>query len=364
MSDEKALLAAIWEHPHDDAPRLVYADWLEETGDRSKVARAEFIRLQCEFAWLDEDDPGYRLGRAEANELVKQWGATWKTGIPRNMRGAKWHRGFLQPDDRGINFAELLQMPTSELFAAPTRSFAVMDAPLRFDELLVWPHLDRLDKFYLRSAVPAGDWLARVFACDGLRNVCRVSLVDCPITVEQLESLLTAWQDRRIVELQVAGSKIGDEGLQMLLTHPVLAGVRELGLTNCGLTAAGVRVLAESNYHPPVPGLSLGWSPIGDEGIAELIRWPGLSRIQSLMLNNTQIGDAGAALLAGCESLRALRKLWLGGNQIGPQGAAALVASPHLRLLTDLYLHDNPLTPESLSQLRARFAEHLKSPQP
>ena len=34
MSDEKALLAAIWEHPHDDTVRLVYADWLDENADQ------------------------------------------------------------------------------------------------------------------------------------------------------------------------------------------------------------------------------------------------------------------------------------------------------------------------------------------
>lgn len=33
--------------PQDDAPRTIYADWLEEQGD---AARAEFIRLGCELA--------------------------------------------------------------------------------------------------------------------------------------------------------------------------------------------------------------------------------------------------------------------------------------------------------------------------
>src|SRR4051812_5383520 len=42
MSRADALLAAIAEAPDDDAPRLVYADWLEEHGDD---ARAEFIRV-------------------------------------------------------------------------------------------------------------------------------------------------------------------------------------------------------------------------------------------------------------------------------------------------------------------------------
>ncbi|HVK11359.1 MAG TPA: TIGR02996 domain-containing protein [Gemmataceae bacterium] len=40
-------LATIRAAPDDDAPRLVYADWLDEHGDG---ARAEFIRVQCELA--------------------------------------------------------------------------------------------------------------------------------------------------------------------------------------------------------------------------------------------------------------------------------------------------------------------------
>ena len=52
MTDGDALLAAIYHNPHDDTPRLVYADWLEENGDE---ARAEFIRVQCRIAALERD---------------------------------------------------------------------------------------------------------------------------------------------------------------------------------------------------------------------------------------------------------------------------------------------------------------------
>ena len=57
MSDEKALLAAIWEHPHEDTPRLMYADWLQEN---AQPERAEFIRLQIELARLGEWDESPR----------------------------------------------------------------------------------------------------------------------------------------------------------------------------------------------------------------------------------------------------------------------------------------------------------------
>src|SRR5262249_28449408 len=43
----EGFLRDIVAHPEDSAPRLIYADWLEENGD---AARAELIRVQCELA--------------------------------------------------------------------------------------------------------------------------------------------------------------------------------------------------------------------------------------------------------------------------------------------------------------------------
>jgi uncharacterized protein (TIGR02996 family) len=47
MTHHEGFLRDIIEHPADDAPRLIYADWLEEHGDPD---RAEFVRVQCELA--------------------------------------------------------------------------------------------------------------------------------------------------------------------------------------------------------------------------------------------------------------------------------------------------------------------------
>jgi uncharacterized protein (TIGR02996 family) len=46
MTDSDALLAAIVARPHDDLPRLVYADFLDETGEGE---RADFARVQVEL---------------------------------------------------------------------------------------------------------------------------------------------------------------------------------------------------------------------------------------------------------------------------------------------------------------------------
>lgn len=44
---EADFLAAIIANPDDDAPRLIFADWLAENGQDD---RAEFIRVQCKLA--------------------------------------------------------------------------------------------------------------------------------------------------------------------------------------------------------------------------------------------------------------------------------------------------------------------------
>ena len=46
MGDDDAFLRAIADAPGDDAPRLVYADWLDEHGQPD---RAEYLRLACGY---------------------------------------------------------------------------------------------------------------------------------------------------------------------------------------------------------------------------------------------------------------------------------------------------------------------------
>lgn len=47
----QAFIDDIIEHPEDDAVRLIFADWLEDHGQEE---RAEFIRVQCEIARMEE----------------------------------------------------------------------------------------------------------------------------------------------------------------------------------------------------------------------------------------------------------------------------------------------------------------------
>ena len=67
----------IKEHPDDDTPRLIFADWLQEHGNAAAAARGEFLRLQVLRHRLTPDDPSYELLKRREGELFTEHCWTW-----------------------------------------------------------------------------------------------------------------------------------------------------------------------------------------------------------------------------------------------------------------------------------------------
>jgi uncharacterized protein (TIGR02996 family) len=91
-----ALLNAVLADPDADAPRLVLADYLDEHGNPD---RAEFIRVQCELAGLDEADPRRPGLEDREHELLEAHEIDWFVGWQHTggaIREWEWHRGFLR----------------------------------------------------------------------------------------------------------------------------------------------------------------------------------------------------------------------------------------------------------------------------
>src|SRR3954469_15985174 len=87
-----ALLEAARHCPHEDTPRLVLADWLEEHGDPD---RAGFIRTQLLLA---PASPPLEAGRRadallQEQTLLDRFGGGWLGPLWRH--GGVWHRGLL-----------------------------------------------------------------------------------------------------------------------------------------------------------------------------------------------------------------------------------------------------------------------------
>jgi uncharacterized protein (TIGR02996 family) len=95
-----AFLRAAQETPADDAPRLIYADWLEEGGEAPWAAYAEFIRIQVETANLKNRSKHRRarlaarqgeLLAAHSHVWLGRWAAVpfrwvYRRGVPERLR--------------------------------------------------------------------------------------------------------------------------------------------------------------------------------------------------------------------------------------------------------------------------------------
>jgi uncharacterized protein (TIGR02996 family) len=77
MSAEDAFIRAILSDPRATAPRLVYADWLEERGDTTSTYRAEYLRVECALDALPPRDRGRRKLQDRLRWLRMSVGDDW-----------------------------------------------------------------------------------------------------------------------------------------------------------------------------------------------------------------------------------------------------------------------------------------------
>lgn len=89
----EALMQAILDTPDNDGPRLVYADWLEEHGEPE---RAQFIRVQCELARLENDAPSRQSLVKRQEDLENAYWTFWTRGLGIEFLHSEFRRGFLE----------------------------------------------------------------------------------------------------------------------------------------------------------------------------------------------------------------------------------------------------------------------------
>src|SRR5437868_13708602 len=111
MDHGAAFYQDILEHPDDRAPRLIYADWLEEQGD----PRGEFIRLHCAATDLAPGDPAREPLARRLHELMAEHEADWAAVLVGPLRRLLGTDAF-EYDFRS-GFVEALTLP-ARLFLA------------------------------------------------------------------------------------------------------------------------------------------------------------------------------------------------------------------------------------------------------
>jgi uncharacterized protein (TIGR02996 family) len=334
--DEQPFLDAILARPADDAPRLVYADFLADTGSPADAARSDLVRVQLALARLPDDHPR----RAELNDrqtgLLQRFLPEWTAHLRGLAAGVDFRRGL--PDSVSVD---------AGVFAA------------------------RGEDLFDRTRTPSGrSYLRRVHLTDPARVLAR--LLACPALAQ-------------VEELSLAGGDLGNGGVALLAQCPHLGHVRALDLSFNGLDDAAVRALARSPAFPRLERLALndngqvtwdgvtavaesaflagltdldlGGNDVNDAGVRALARSGTLTRLAGLRLAGNHVGDAGVVALLGSPLFRRMLardgRIDLGANAVGPAGAERLAGAADLRLATAVDLDKNYLGDRGAAALAA-----------
>lgn len=326
-ASREALLAEVLAHPADDAPRLVYADWLSEQGD----PRGELISVQCE---LERTKDAERFLELEARQvaLLSAHGEAWVGPLAKEALQVEFRRGFVEKvtvlDAGALEALEALFAgePVRELTFASTRG---LDVP----RLAAAHWLERLESLALRAAH---------------REV--------GLDAEDVGALLESRHLRGLSTLALRGHRLADVGALVLAANVpwALPKLTALFLERDEVSEVGAQGLASTKWLGALETLSLADNALG-EGGAEAIGFakrPG--KLKSLDLSGNAIGTGGAVALARAPRLATLESLRLARNRIGAAGVEALLDSPYLQSLSTLDLDGNPMGQALRKRLESR----------
>ncbi len=356
MSLEDAFLQDILEHPDDDVPRLVYADWLSERGD----PRGEFIRAQVELARMAEDDPRRdELEDCEA-ELERRWGEEWARPLAGRAKQWQFRRGFL---DAVWVTAEQLEARDGNLFRVALVNAVNLDWIGPPGGVLFHPRMGLVTSLRIHFE-HIGDGVARALAeSPWLANLVALNLSHNDIGDEGARAIAFSPHLAGLTSLELSFNRgITDRGAEALAASPHLGRLRSLDVGFCSLTPDGAWALGMSPALASLRSFGLGGVGGRDAGLRVLLSTaPSPDRFEALSLEGCGITAEGAGFLAGCEYLTGLRRLRLGRNVIGDEGARALAAS-RLTGLEELELDDSGLTAAGVRSLTgAPFFPRLRS---
>jgi uncharacterized protein (TIGR02996 family) len=297
----RSFLDAIVANIDDDGPRLQYADWLDEQGDRG---RAEFIRVQVERARLPAWDAAQVHLRLREQELLTQHGEWWLAEMPA-IKGARWE-GFRRGVVADVSFTSFEAMRAS---AHACRAVAPVEAVT-----VRWPRRR-----------------------EGRRTIPPIA---------------------ELRELSLTGMPELEDEVAWLANSPQLATLRSL--TARGLWAESLGILVASPHLAGLKALLLPSNNLGNEGLSALTRFATMTALEELDLSalarherynyDPIIRAAGMSALMGWPGLARVRALNLSGNDVSRDGLRALLRSPHAGALQELSLRDCRLDGQAMAE--------------
>ncbi len=267
MSVDQAFLDDIIEHPDDDTPRLIFADWLDDQGDPASAARAELIRVQCRLA----ANPGMTGARGlfqRQQAILAEYEEQWVRDIGVPLAEWTFERGFVARvrmdasillEDAGF-FCRRVPVQHLKLFWTETQ-------PNKIPE-----DLQRLRTFPAR------------------RNLISLEMPHQLLPSAAVEALASWDELTRLQVLDLSRNLIGDAGIRALVYSSLFTQLVILNLSHNEITARSVRqlincveTLEAAGITPRLRTLILSSQPLSRSACRSIWDHPYLSRVVRLV---------------------------------------------------------------------------------
>jgi uncharacterized protein (TIGR02996 family) len=332
--DEQAFLDAIIAAPDDDAPRLIYADWLDEHGH---AERAEFIRLQSELARKERYDPSRLPLENREQEILKKHGAKWAEPIAAITGDYEYRRGFV--DAVSIGARKFLTHGARLFQLAPVRNVRLVrlaSSNIRATDFAKSDLLPRIRGLVVQGQLDAAV-LCALLTSPGLKKLTGLTL-EGYLTAEAIEPVLSGCLPKlESLNLDAEGSILNTEHVEKLADARWASSLRHLNLNGHVIKVGGAEAIAHSKRLKGLLSLSLKRCGVGLAGTQAIADSKNLPNLRTLDLRSNRLTDNAARALAASKGLPALRELFLGMNDFGPDAARALADWPGLARLRLLH---------------------------
>ncbi len=211
MNEQDALLETIFDNPEDDAPRLIYSDWLEE---HDLPGYAEFIRDQIRRSRLfreardakeatRKDFPGPMTGdhpswKAYVAELSPA--STWRhlLKVQNFIRGFHWQTLI-------VSVSELSEFSRDWWPLFPITTVVCPLSPLTISEFVRIPYLARLRELIIEGEDPYGLVTTQLARCHYLKSLRVLDLDTYNLGFEAIEALVNSDVFNQLTELRMPG---------------------------------------------------------------------------------------------------------------------------------------------------------------
>ena len=297
MAHNPDLLRAVIAAPDDDAPRLVYADWLDEQGDSD---RAAFIRAQCDLARLPAADPRRPDLAARQRELLDQHGWVWAEELGPKVREWAFHRGFVERVEMDLDTASAEEIGRV-LGTAPVRCLRDTGQLTSLVGVVgALPRMGRLQGLELWTLYRANSNLLRKVLASPFLAGLKVLILHHDrnggaakeeVIVEGLNSPHRANVEFLAVQVDSTWRGPNLNELRALATSRHLRKLRGLNLTNAGdeggrplMDAETARLLGRSPNLANLEYLDLGETGFPLDAWDEVLKWPWLPKLRWLRM--------------------------------------------------------------------------------